>query len=85
MQEEAGALADVFRGAEGFPEPLRSNLQKKCIDYAEEVINDEWKMMEDRRSSEDAWEIYSAVHVSSAAFELDRDLFKKFLEKTRKH
>ncbi len=61
VQEEAGALADVFRGASGFPEPLRHNLQTDCINYADEVINKEWKLMEERKASAEAWELYSDI------------------------
>ncbi len=61
VQEEAGALADVFRGASGFPQPLRTDLQNKCIGYAEIVISKEWKLMEDRKSSSEAWEYYSDI------------------------
>ncbi len=61
VQEEAGALADVFRGAAGFPEPLRSQLQVKCMNYAEVVIDKEWQLMEDRKSSPEAWDLYSDI------------------------
>lgn len=61
VQEEAGALADVFRGASGFPEPLRTELQNKCIGYADIVITKEWKLMEDKKSSADAWDTYSDI------------------------
>lgn len=61
VQEEAGALADVFRGAAGFPEPLRTELQNKCISYADILIHKEWKMMEEKKSSPEAWDIYSDI------------------------
>ena len=61
VQEEAGALADVFRGAAGFPEPVRTELQNKCISYADIVITKEWKLMEEKKSSADAWETYSDI------------------------
>lgn len=61
VQEEAGALADVFRASAGFPEPLRSELQNKCTSYADVLINKEWEMMEQKKSSPEAWEIYSDI------------------------
>ncbi|MBS1997966.1 MAG: DUF4239 domain-containing protein [Cyanobacteria bacterium SZAS LIN-2] len=61
VQEEAGALADVFRGAAGFPEPLRGELQTYCINYADTVINKEWKLMEERQASPEAWEMYGDI------------------------
>ncbi len=61
VQEEAGALADVFRGSEGLPEPFRATLQKNCLGYADIVIDEEWKLMEEKKSSDRAWATYSEI------------------------
>jgi hypothetical protein len=73
VQEEAGALADVFRGAEGFPATIREPLQKSCKDYANVVIDEEWKLMEDKKASPKAWSIYGDIWRTCVNYIPDND------------
>lgn len=61
VQEEAGAVAEVFRSAEGFPEPTRAQLQRYCLEYVQLVISEEWPMMEEKKASDKAWAKYSDI------------------------
>jgi hypothetical protein len=46
IEIEANKLSDLFIDVEGFPEPVKSNLQKQILVYSDCVVNDEWKKME---------------------------------------
>ncbi len=46
-EQEANALADVFLLAEHLPAAEKSHVQKLCLDYTNDVINHEWKAMDD--------------------------------------
>jgi len=69
VQEEAGALADVFRTAVGLPDVARVPIQQNCLRYAELVVNEEWKAMEEKKSSQAAWEAYSNIWTLCAKFQ----------------
>lgn len=61
VQEEAGSCADVFRCAEGLPDPERALIQRGCINYVNLVISEEWKLMEHREASQKAWLQYGEL------------------------
>lgn len=65
VQEEAGAIADVFRSAGGFPEPLQTQLQHKCLSYVDCLIDEEWKLMEAKKASPRAWSLYGELWTAS--------------------
>ena len=46
VESEANALAEVFWLAHQLPEPERHQLQELARSYAEEVVNEEWPLME---------------------------------------
>ncbi len=73
VQEEAGALADVFRGAEGLPAAIRDSLQKSCEDYAAIVIDEEWKLMTDKKASNKAWDTYGDIWRVSVTYNPDNE------------
>jgi hypothetical protein len=68
VQEEAGALADIFRCSQGLSDPTRSQLQRGCLQYVDVVINEEWHMMERKEVSPKAWDVYSSLWKSSVTF-----------------
>jgi hypothetical protein len=45
-EREANNLADVFLLSSTLPEPKRSEVRQACIDYSEDVINEEWRNMD---------------------------------------
>ncbi len=73
VQEEAGALADVYRCAEGLAEPGRTNLQKACTAYVDTVVDEEWILMQDKKASPRAWHIYGEIWRLSAKFIPEND------------
>jgi hypothetical protein len=50
VESEANALAEVFWLAHELPEPERHELQELARSYAEEVVNEEWPLMEQGRA-----------------------------------
>src|ERR671910_2197303 len=46
VEAEANALAEIFWLAHRLPEPEGRELQELCRSYAEEVVNEEWPLME---------------------------------------
>jgi protein-S-isoprenylcysteine O-methyltransferase Ste14 len=50
VESEANALAEIFWLAHRLPEPERHQLQKLARSYAEEVVDEEWPLMEQGRT-----------------------------------
>src|SRR3712207_1613293 len=50
VESEANALAEVFWLAHRLPEPERHQLQELARSYAEDVVNEEWPLMEQGRA-----------------------------------
>jgi hypothetical protein len=61
VNSEAGAIADLFRLAQGLPEPRRQALKTYCTDYVDTVLNEEWQLMEVKQASEKAWRQYGEI------------------------
>lgn len=57
-QLEAGAVGDIFRLAGAADDCDVVKLRKQCLEYANVVVNDEWKMMEKHKMSDSAWNVY---------------------------
>ena len=51
VSEEATALAVLYRDLNGYPEPVRTQLQGSLREYVEYVINEAWPLYGDRRAS----------------------------------
>src|SRR5829696_9896715 len=49
VETEANALAEIFWLAHSLPEPEGRELQELAHSYAEEVVNQEWPLMEQGR------------------------------------
>ena len=49
VESEANALAEIFWLAHQLPEPERHHLQELARSYAEEVVEEEWPLMEQGR------------------------------------
>lgn len=46
VSSEARSLAEIYVLADGFPDPLRTDLQTHCRKYCDLIINQEWPAME---------------------------------------
>ena len=55
VEQEANALAEIFWLAHRFPEPEGPQLQELARSYAQEVVDEEWTLMEQGRASPRAW------------------------------
>jgi cytochrome bd-type quinol oxidase subunit 2 len=60
-QQEASAVANVYRVATGLPEPTRSKLMQAAKTYVQDVINDEWPKLARKVTSEKAWSSYNEM------------------------
>jgi hypothetical protein len=69
LQQEAGAVGDMFRIARALPEPARDKILKDCLTYTEIVIDEEWKAMKDAQTSVAAWNAYGDIWHDASQFE----------------
>ena len=69
IQAEAGACGDIFRLARGLPEPTKAKLLHDCFTYSNAVIEEEWKLMEQRKTSDAAWNAYGDIWLDATQFE----------------
>ncbi len=49
---EASGLANIYLCSEGLPEEKRTAIRSLCTQYAEEVIDDEWKSLQQKKYSQ---------------------------------
>ena len=66
---EAGALADMFRQFDGYPEPARQRLRAQVRGYVDAVLSDEWPAVQRQRASERAARARDALAREWAGFE----------------
>src|ERR1700727_136816 len=58
VEQEAGAIGDLFRIADGLPATTRDSIRKDCLAYTSAVIDQEWNLMQNGKMSEQAWNSY---------------------------
>ncbi len=54
--QEANAVASVFRLARGLPEEHRKQIRGLCREYANTVVDEEWRLLAAGDESEKAWD-----------------------------
>ena len=60
MEQEAGALGDIFRLAGGLSkDPLA--IQKDCLNYTQVVVDAGWADLKDRKMNNKAWDAYGQI------------------------
>lgn len=69
VQHEANAASDVFRQAQGYPEPFRRHVRDGIRQYVDLVINEEWPLQARGRVSPAAWRTIEALHRDLLNFE----------------
>jgi hypothetical protein len=69
IQAEAGAVGDLFRLARSLPDPAKQRILDDCNKYTQIVIDEEWKLMEARKTSDAAWNAYGDIWRDSSGFE----------------
>jgi hypothetical protein len=58
IQQEAGAIGDLYRLADGLPSQQKEKTRKDCLSYMDLVIGEEWPLMEKGQLSDRAWNVY---------------------------
>jgi hypothetical protein len=53
-EREANAVGDLYRAAEGMPDPLRGRVQEQATVYARSVVVEEWPLLRHGRESVNA-------------------------------
>ena len=69
VQQEAASLSDVFRLADGMPDPEKDNVQRLCLKYAEQVVADEWPLLAHKKTSDSVWTIYRELWQAAVKYE----------------
>lgn len=78
--QEASALADLYRLAEEFPEPQQSQLKNQTRSYTETVINQDWPEMANKEEpkqsatiSSEMWQTVRSLRATLPAEQMARD------------
>jgi uncharacterized membrane protein YraQ (UPF0718 family) len=69
VDDEAGALAEIFWLADRMPESEGHHIQEQARSYARVVVNEEWPLMERERSSPRAWDLLDEIRASLQGFD----------------
>jgi uncharacterized membrane protein YraQ (UPF0718 family) len=70
VQREASELDDVFRIAHQVPQPEGRQLQELARSYARVVVDEEWALMEQGRTSPRAWDLLDEISLSMSNVEV---------------
>jgi hypothetical protein len=66
---EAGDVVQIHRLAEGFPEPQRDRIQELTASYAQVVVDEEWPLMREGRTSSRAGALVAELQRNIQVFE----------------
>ncbi|MBP9090071.1 DUF4239 domain-containing protein [bacterium] len=69
VQQEASALGNVYRLAEGLENSQRDKIRTLCKNYATEVVNDEWPKLTTKQDSPRAWTVYKQLWTACTTYE----------------
>ncbi len=61
VQQEAGAVGDIYRLSRGLSEADGQRLRSHAYEYVSLVVNDEWPLMEKHKMSDKAWNTYGDI------------------------
>ena len=67
--DEASSLAEIFWIADRLPEPMGRDVQELSRSYARVVVDEEWALMEQEKSSPRAWDLLDDIRVSLQDFQ----------------
>jgi len=67
--EEASSLAEIFWLADRMPESEGHHIQELARSYARVVVNEEWPLMEQEKSSAKAWDLLDEIRASLQRFD----------------
>lgn len=69
VEMEANDLADVYRLANGLPQPLRDSLRDTCRLYCDKIITEEWPAMTRKDTSPKVWQYSKSIWDAALTFE----------------
>ncbi|PZM82627.1 MAG: hypothetical protein DKT66_11565 [Candidatus Melainabacteria bacterium] len=69
VQQEASALGNVYRLAEGIGGEHQLKLRSLCKQYAKTVIEDEWPKLASKQDSKEAWKVYRELWAECSHYE----------------
>jgi hypothetical protein len=81
VQEEANAIMDLYRLAEGLPKQDQDNLREHLVKYNETVVSEEWIEMRDKKISLEAYKYYDLVWSDCATFKPKEDAHNNLHQK----
>ena len=67
--DEASSLAEIFWIADRLPDPTGQNVQEQARSYARVVVDEEWALMEQEKSSPRAWDLLDDIRASLQDFQ----------------
>jgi len=73
VDEEANALADLYRDAQSFPDDVRRELETDLRAYATVVPEKEWPAMAKQIPSPETWEVYNRLWRTYSLFQPQTD------------
>lgn len=71
--QEANALADLYRDAQAFPDDVRREMETHLHAYATLVAENEWAAMAERKPSPETWEVYNRLWRTYHVFQPQTD------------
>jgi uncharacterized membrane protein YraQ (UPF0718 family) len=69
VDDEASALAEIFWLADRMPESEGHHIQELIRSYARVVVDEEWPLMERKKSSPRAWAVLDEIRASLQGFD----------------
>ncbi|MDZ4835739.1 MAG: hypothetical protein SGJ27_18335 [Candidatus Melainabacteria bacterium] len=69
VEQEAGAVGDIYRLSRGLPEEVGSVIRRDCFKYVDGVLEIEWKEMAKRKMSYEVWNSYGQIWTDCLAVE----------------
>ena len=85
--EAANSLAEIFWIADRMPEPEGNHIQELALAYARVVINEEWPLMKQGKSSPKAWDALDELRADLLGFDpstpAQQILYEQALERVR--
>jgi hypothetical protein len=83
-QQEGSSAMDVYRLAQGLPEPTKSKVTSAVAEYVDSVISDEWPKLAEKQTSARAWKSYGEIWSTSVHYQPtsngDSNLHAKMLD-----
>ncbi len=61
VEQEANALADLYRSSQVFPDDVRGEIENGLRDYARLVVEEEWPAMAAGKSNRPTWDAYNLL------------------------